>query len=497
MPKSGRRSLPSCGPLAVIIKTALNPHAGNLYRHLTRTDDGNEKVRLVEVRGCVSEDLLGSLREMKATAAGSRCTKSFYHVSFAAPPADASRLQGDETWLYCANQLEREFGLENHARAVVHHFKDGRWHQHVVWNRMDPETGKAAQLSHEHRRAIKVARALERDLGLTPVSNERPPQRQGQRPPKPWEAESARRTKVDADLVRDEIRASWQSADSGQAFVAALQERGLLLAKGDQRPYVILDGSGNFYALSGRVLPGESSRTILDRLWGMDGGLPTLEEGRALIAERKPGNRHKRGRKGKGGDGQADLTLDYAQEHGALKRQYEADRLALDERHTKERRALAKAHAREMAGIGANKPSLLARLTGAAELQRQKDEARERQIRAEADAQHRDHLNEREELRKRHDVAVAQLREREKEERRQLQAAAPKPKPSPKPAAEKPRRGGRKKVEPSPSSDPSAARAWEKQRQAQLQQEREARQAEARAARPPKGRGRRRTREPE
>ena len=417
----------------MIIKTALNPNAGNLYRHLTRTDDGNEKVRLVEVRGCVSTDLLGSLREMKATAAGSRCEKSLYHVSFAAPLADANQLQSDEIWLRCADRLEQEFGLEGHARAVVHHFKDGRWHQHVVWNRIDPDTGLAAHLSHEHRRAIKVARELERELHLTPVSNERRPERAAQRPPQPWEMEAARRTKVDADQVRDQIRAAWQQSDTGHSFAAALADQGLLLAKGDVRPYVVLDSAGNFFAVSGRVLPGENARSIRDRLVDVHGALPTLEQGRAIQAEHDNGLRHRRGGKGGKGErgqggktGTRDQGRDFAAAHVALKRELEKERTALEKKQAKERAALGAAHARELAKLDARKLSWLAKITGAAKRQRAKDEAARRQVIAEQEAQRTAHLRALQALQQTYNAKAAALRAEETRVRsipRQLGAA--------------------------------------------------------------------------
>lgn len=286
----------------MIIKTALNAHAGNLHRHLTRTDDGNERIRVVEVRGCASEDLLQSLREMKATAAGSRCEKSLYHCSFAAPLADAERLQSDAVWLHCADRLEQEFGLENHARAVVHHFKDGRWHQHVVWNRIDPETGRAAHLSHERRRAIKVARELERDLELTPVPSQRPEHRKEQRPPTQWEKESARRTKIDADKVRDQIADCWKRSQDGEQFVVELFKSDLILARGDRRAFVVVDTAGNFYALGARVLPGETAATVRERLGPVAPHLQTLEAAKKAAEWRSESKRYKRG--GKSGEGE-------------------------------------------------------------------------------------------------------------------------------------------------------------------------------------------------
>lgn len=349
----------------MIIKTALNSNAGALFNHLARTDDGNERIRLVDIRGCVSDDLQGALREMKATAAGSRCVKPLYHVSFAATVGDQARLVTDEPWLKCAERMEREFNLQGHARAIVHHFKDNRWHQHVVWNRIDPDTGLAAHLSHDRRRAIKIARELEKELKLEQVSSDRPQHRKEQRPPLEWEKESARRTKVDAGLVRDKIAETWGLTKNGAEFAAALDVSGLVLAKGDARPFVVLDEAGNFYALSARLLPGERARSIAAKLGDVAHQLPTLDEARALLLQRERVKRMRRGGGGStGGPGKVDdgIAERFRVQHVALKKK-QADELKELE---KERRAEAKRQPGALDKFDATKPhiGLLAKLTG-------------------------------------------------------------------------------------------------------------------------------------
>ena len=354
----------------MIIKTALNGHAGKLYAHLTRVDDGNERIRLVDIRGCVADDdLKGALREMKATAAGSVCSKSFYHVSFAATAGDQAHMT-DDAWLKCADAVEREFNLQGHARAVVQHFKDNRWHQHVVWNRIDPDTGRAAHLAHERRRAIKVARELEKELKLEIVSSDRPQHRKEQRPPLEWEKESARRTKVDAGDVRDKIAQTWSLTRNGAEFAGALDAAGLILARGDTRPFVVLDGAGNFFALGARLLPGEKSRSISAKLADVAHQLPTLAEAKALLLAREHVKRMKRG----GGDktglpgsvGDA-IAERYRAEHVRLKKKQDDELKELD----KERRAELKRHPDALNAFDAAKPrlGLLARITGRARRQ--------------------------------------------------------------------------------------------------------------------------------
>lgn len=478
----------------MIIKTALNAHAGNLHRHLTRLDDGNERIRLVEIRGCVadgageSDQLRSALREMKATAAGSRCEKSLYHVSFAVPAQDAERMASDAHWLQCADRLEQEFGLQGHARSIVHHFKDGRWHQHVVWNRIDPQTGLAAHLSHERRRAIKVARELEHDLGLTPVSNERKPQRKEQRPPQQWEAEAGRRKKVDVDRLRDQIRAAWAGSDTGHAFTAAMDERGLLVAKGESRPYVAVDEDGNYYALGARVIPGATAPALRAKLADVDAALPTLDQAKAMQLERGRENRYRRkSGEGQGGDDQArgqassEFVRDFAAEHVALKQRRDEEQTVLDQFQERQRLALAESHARDRARIAElRQVGLLAKLTGVARRQLAKAKAIEKQMTKEARQQQRSQAQAQAALAKRFEQEAKQLREQEKALKRTAAVPAP-------------QRGAPVPAERPQTTDPSVMRAWERARQEELQRKREAERAAK--LEQSKGRGRSRARD--
>lgn len=262
----------------MIIKTA-PPHAyvGKLVAHLQRSDDGNEEIRFLGARGVVaSDDLRDALSEMKAVSLGSKCQKPLYHVAFSPAPGD--QLSAAD-WEHCLAQWEREMGLVDHQRAVVQHFKDGRWHTHAVWNRVDADTGRAASVGRDHFSAKRIARQLERELGLQVVSNDRPVQRQEQGTPLAWEAEQARRTKTNPHEARDLIRAAWEQSDNGRSFQNALEAHGLALAQGDRRAFLVVDDAGNFYALGGRVLPGERVASIRAKLGDLDAkALPTVEQ---------------------------------------------------------------------------------------------------------------------------------------------------------------------------------------------------------------------------
>lgn len=409
----------------MIIKTA-PPHTyvGKLVAHLQRTDDGNEQIRFLGGRGVVAgDDLRDALTEMKALSRGSCCEKPLYHVAFnAAPGEDLSAAQ----WERCLELWERAMGLQDHQRAVVQHFKEGRWHTHAVWNRVDPETGLAVSIGRDHFTAKAVARKIERELGLRQVSDKRPKHRADQLPPERWESEQSRRTKTDTHEARDGIRRAWQSSDDGRSFQHALLSEGLVLAQGEKRPFVVVDCEGNFYALSGRVLPGERMANIKLRLAdvGRD-QLPTLEQARdsLQISKKLQSIAGQSGSEAPSPSSRSSAAVadpvhaKFRDLHREAKREFEAKQQEVTREQEKQRSALAESHARDRARVMGRKISLRERL-----LRREKRIDRERlatlaQIEQEKKQQLRVHEQRQTEIRADYDDRAKALREQEKAER--------------------------------------------------------------------------------
>ena len=122
----------------------------------------NERVKLVETRGTIAQDLRGALVEMDAYAAGTKCEKPLYHAAISPePPHRLTAEQRSEA----VDALEQKLGLNGHARVVVMHEKLGRQHIHVVWSRIDLEKMRSVSDSHNYRKHEEVARDLERRFG--------------------------------------------------------------------------------------------------------------------------------------------------------------------------------------------------------------------------------------------------------------------------------------------------------------------------------------------
>jgi len=236
----------------MIIKgwTQTGPEA--LGPYLTN-EEKNERISVVEIRGTVSQDLTGALQEMDAYSEGTRCEKPLYHAVIS--PEPPNRLSPEQR-LEAVKALEKEIGLENHARAIVLHEKKGREHIHIVWTRIDLENMRAVHLSNNYRKHEQVARDLERRFGHDRVQGahaEREGVPRPDRSPTRAELRQEERTGIKGKDVKGEVTEIYRASDGAEAFKAALEDRGYILAKGDKRDFVIVDRGGGEHNLARRI----------------------------------------------------------------------------------------------------------------------------------------------------------------------------------------------------------------------------------------------------
>jgi len=336
----------------MIIKT-LRPHADGrrLGRYLTKDSKDNERIEERGTRGTVALDTRGAITEMAASRHGARCQQPLYHVVFNA--AKGEHLTAEQ-WDYALHLWEREMDLTNQQRAIVQHHKNGRWHTHVVYNRINLATGKAVNIGRDHFAAKRVARQIEQELGLQQVRNTRTGARRERQPPHKWETEQTRRTKADANEVRDRIAEAWVLSDTGRTFQHALAAQGLTLAQGNRRPFVVLDKDGNFFALSARLLPHARMKDIRAKLGDLDHSrLPTVTTARQ---EHKKKEQEKRARTAPSTNGKEAHAKETSVEQAATashekhrREHMELNQKArgIEDQHTRAGAKLAKAHKRE------------------------------------------------------------------------------------------------------------------------------------------------------
>jgi len=243
--------------------------------------DKNERVEVWGIRGDIPRDLSETLNDWRSDAQTSPCSKPLYHAQLS-----PDRVLSREEWDTAIALFEKEMGLENQPRATVLHDYKGREHLHLVYARID-ENGKAISDSWNYLHHEKAARAIERELGMEKTQGAFI-DREGERPeraPDHADMQQGERLKIDPHEVKAEVTALYRSADSGRAFVAALESEGYTLARGDQRGYVILDPAGGVHSLArvAGVKVAELRETLQDYPLR---DLPSVEEAREQAQDR-------------------------------------------------------------------------------------------------------------------------------------------------------------------------------------------------------------------
>lgn len=263
----------------MIIKAKERGDGAQLARYLLTMRD-NDHVELHDVRGFVSDDLLGAFREADAIAAGTRCTNHLFSISLN-PPQDAAVTV--EEFANAADAVERKLGLEGQPRAIVFHEKDGRRHVHVVWSRIDAERMRAINLSHYKLHLRDVSRELFRTHGWEMPKGLRDWR---ERDPLNFTREDwqqARRAGLDPKRLKALFQECWAQSDSGTSFAQALKERGFTLARGDRRGVVAVDYRGEVYAVARQV--GVKTKDVVARL-GDPEALPSVDQAKIATAAR-------------------------------------------------------------------------------------------------------------------------------------------------------------------------------------------------------------------
>jgi len=255
-----------------------------LARHLLSQKDG-QQVLLMPSRGLAAEDLKGQIAEIVADAAHGRTDRPIHHLHVD-PPSDASN-PSEIIGVYLRN-YEAEFGLRDHQRAGVFHFKNDRQHAHVVYSLVG-STGYVTDLRHEYARREKVSRITEHECDL-PLIKGRHNRAVAQalraegradiadameaggllagRPSiahsTPRQRAQAERTAVPIDAIRSEALAAWKASDDAPSFAIALHAFGSTVVTGESG-LVLVDRAGGTHSLN-RVLAAAARATGEDRI---------------------------------------------------------------------------------------------------------------------------------------------------------------------------------------------------------------------------------------
>jgi hypothetical protein len=195
----------------------------------------------------------------------------------------------DDQRIRAIDVLEEKLGLTGQSRTIVVHEKKGREHTHVVWSRIDVEHMRAIPDNHNYRKHEEAARQLEREFGHERVQGahvEREGKPRPERTPNYAEMQQSKRSGLSPSEAKEKITELWRSADSGQAFAAALSQAGFVLARGDRRDFVVIDAGGATHSLAKRI-EGVRIKDVRERMADIDAStLPSVREAKSIQRER-------------------------------------------------------------------------------------------------------------------------------------------------------------------------------------------------------------------
>ncbi len=252
--------------------------AKQLGLHLLKTED-NEQVELHEIRGFVSDTVVGALKEAQAISQGTRCKQFLFSVSLNPPEHERVPVSVFEAAIH---EIEERNGLSGQPRVVVFHEKNGRRHAHCVWSRIDADTMTAVNLPFFKRKLQDIAREiyLEQDWRM-PRGLVRG-QRANPRNFTLAEWQQAKRMGQEARDLKAMIQDCWAISDSRGAFEQALSERGMILARGDRRGHVAVTHDDEVLSIARYA--GKKSKEVYAKL-GDATALLSVADAKAALAK--------------------------------------------------------------------------------------------------------------------------------------------------------------------------------------------------------------------
>ena len=207
----------------MIAKGNLHAHGVKLAAYLITGKDG-ERAELVELRGFVADNIRDAFIDVQIQSEATNATKPFFHAYVRLP---ANETLTPEQWQQTADRIEKRLGFAGQGRAIAFHYKqDGETHMHVAWSRIDLETMTAIDPGLYKNKLNELSRQLEKEFGLTLVASERDPADKTKAAGRN-EFEQSRRLGTNLKDIRTTILECWQSADTGRAFAASLDQHGL------------------------------------------------------------------------------------------------------------------------------------------------------------------------------------------------------------------------------------------------------------------------------
>ena len=218
--------------------------ARDLALHLLK--DENDHVTVHELRGFVSDNLLGAFDEVRAICRGTKAKQYLFSLSLNPPPNEQASTHAFENAI---EEAEKRLGLSNQPRAIVFHEKNGRRHCHTVWSRIDGQKMKAIPLPHTKRKLTELSRELYFEHGWTMPDGflNKDKRRSDNFTMAEWQ--QAKRTRQHPSQIKSLLKDCWASSNSQQQLTQRLKDYGYTLSQGSRRAIVVMDRYCEVYSL--------------------------------------------------------------------------------------------------------------------------------------------------------------------------------------------------------------------------------------------------------
>lgn len=261
----------------MILKASQRGGGKQLGLHLLKTEE-NEHVEVHEIRGFVSDDVVGAMKEAYAVSLGTKCKQFLFSVSLNPPETESV---GVNVFENAADRIEEKTGLTGQPRVIVFHEKEGRRHAHAVWSRIDIDSMTAVNLSHFKVKLRDISKELYLENDWQMPRGLMDSQARDPRNFSLVEWQQAKRMGVEARDLKAEMQECWAVSDSRAAFEHALGERGIILAKGDRRGHVAVTHHGEVLSVARYV--GKKAKDVRAKLGELE-NLASVDEAKARMA---------------------------------------------------------------------------------------------------------------------------------------------------------------------------------------------------------------------
>lgn len=260
----------------MILKASQRGGGMQLGAHLLKEE--NEHVEVHEIRGFVSDTVLGAMKEAQAVAQGTRCKQFLFSVSLNPPETASPSIEAFEAAI---DRIEEQNGLTGQPRIVVFHTKEARIHAHAVWSRIDADTMTARPLPFFKMKLREISKDLYLEHGWQMPRGLVDSKERDVRNFTLAEWQQAKRAGHDPKIIKATIQECWTASRNRAEFAKALEGRGLYLAKGDSRAYVALTIEGEVMSIPRMI--GVKAKDIIAKL-GKPDDMRSVADAREHIA---------------------------------------------------------------------------------------------------------------------------------------------------------------------------------------------------------------------